>query len=98
MQHKLVQQLKKRVEVLTVVKERILTTNRCFVTQTKKGQCDIHGILRLVGMLGSSIEVGKLERPRFKNLISQTKQHLRRIWVFFRKKTYFLNSEGLKLS
>lgn len=57
MQHKLVQQLEKRAEVLAVVKERILTTSSCSVTQTKKEQCTFQGVLGLVGMLGSSVKV-----------------------------------------
>ncbi|XP_041811778.1 gasdermin-E-like [Chelmon rostratus] len=57
MQHKLVQQLEKRSEVLVVVKERILTTSSCSVTQTKKEQCTFQGVLGLVGMLGSSVKV-----------------------------------------
>ncbi|KAK2830184.1 hypothetical protein Q5P01_018115 [Channa striata] len=57
MQHVLVQQLKKRAEVLAVVKERILTTETCSVTQTKQEHCTLQGVLGLVGMLGSSLEV-----------------------------------------
>ncbi|XP_039978153.1 gasdermin-E-like isoform X2 [Xiphias gladius] len=57
MQHVLVQQLEKRAEVLAVVKERILTTNSCSVTQTKKEQCTFQGVLGLLGMLGSSVKV-----------------------------------------
>ncbi|MEQ2285176.1 hypothetical protein AMECASPLE_029153 [Ameca splendens] len=57
MQHVLVQQLKKHSEVLTVVKERILTTNSCYVTLTKKQQCTFQGVLRLLGLLGSSMKV-----------------------------------------
>lgn len=56
MQHVLVQQLKKHTEVLAVVKERILTTNSCSITQTKKEQCTLKGVLGLVGMLGSSVK------------------------------------------
>lgn len=61
MQHVLVQQLEKRAEVLAVLKERILTTNSCSVTQTRKEQCTFQGVLGLVGMLGSSVKVGGLE-------------------------------------
>ncbi|XP_070702023.1 gasdermin-E-like [Pempheris klunzingeri] len=57
MQHVLVQQLEKRAEVLAVVKERILTTNSCSITQTKKEQCSFHGVLKLAGMLRSSVQV-----------------------------------------
>ncbi|CAN9503825.1 unnamed protein product [Ophioblennius macclurei] len=45
MQHVLVQQLKKRAEVLAVVKERIFTTSSCSITQTKKDQCTFQGVL-----------------------------------------------------
>lgn len=72
MQHVLVQQLKKRAEVLTVLKERILTTNSCSVTQTKKEQCAFQGVLGLVDMLGSSLKVGGLECASLKNVISHT--------------------------
>lgn len=58
MEHVLVKQLEKRAELLAVVKERILTTNSCSVTQTKKEQCTFQGVLGLVGMLGSSVKVG----------------------------------------
>lgn len=58
MQHVLVQQLKKRNDVLAVVKERILTTSSCTVTQTKKDDCTCQGLLGLVGMLGGSVKVG----------------------------------------
>ncbi|XP_035537455.1 gasdermin-E-like [Morone saxatilis] len=57
MEHKLVQQLEKRAELLAVVKERILTTSSCSVTQTKKEQCTFQGVLGLLGMLGSSVKV-----------------------------------------
>ncbi|XP_039676618.1 gasdermin-E-like [Perca fluviatilis] len=57
MQQPLVQQLEKRADVLTVVKERILTVNSCTVTQTKKEQCVFQGMLGLVGMMGSSFKV-----------------------------------------
>ncbi|KAM9838288.1 gasdermin-E-like [Aulostomus maculatus] len=59
MQHVLVQQLEKRAEVLGVVKERILTTSSCSVTQMKKEQCSCQGILGLVGMLGGSVKCVK---------------------------------------
>ncbi|CAK6949699.1 gasdermin-E-like [Scomber scombrus] len=55
MQHVLVQQLKKRDDVLAVVKERILTTSSCTVTQTEKEDCTFQGVLGLVGMLGGSV-------------------------------------------
>lgn len=57
MQHVLVQQLKKRTEVLAIVKDRILTTNSGRVTQTIKEQCTFQGVLGLVGMLASSVKV-----------------------------------------
>ncbi|XP_037548726.1 gasdermin-E-like [Nematolebias whitei] len=57
MQHVLVQQMEKRAEVLTVVKERILTTNSCSVSQTQKQQCTFQGVLRLLGLPGSSVKV-----------------------------------------
>ncbi|KAM9340283.1 gasdermin-E-like [Symphorus nematophorus] len=57
MQHKLVQQLEKRADVLAVVKERILTTSSCSVTQTKKEHCTFQGMLGLVGMLSGSVKV-----------------------------------------
>lgn len=60
MQHVLVQQLKKGSEVLVVVKERILTTNPCSVTQTRKEHCALQGVLSLIGMLGSSVKVGPI--------------------------------------
>lgn len=58
MQHVLVQQLEKRAEVLAVVKERILTTSSCTVTQTKKEDCSFQGVLGVLGMLRSSVKVG----------------------------------------
>ncbi|XP_071357044.1 gasdermin-E-like [Trachinotus anak] len=57
MQHVLVQQLEKRADVLAVVKERILTTNSCSITQTKKEQCIFKGVLGLLDILGSSVKV-----------------------------------------
>ncbi|XP_034401904.1 gasdermin-E-like [Cyclopterus lumpus] len=57
MQNPLVQQLEKRADVLAVVKERILTTNSCSITQTKKEQCIFQGMLGLLGMLGNSVKV-----------------------------------------
>ncbi|XP_008299347.1 non-syndromic hearing impairment protein 5 homolog isoform X2 [Stegastes partitus] len=57
MDHVLVQQLQKRADVLAVVKERILTTKSCSVTQTKKEQCMLQGVLGLVGLLGKSVKV-----------------------------------------
>ncbi|XP_041663875.1 gasdermin-E-like [Cheilinus undulatus] len=56
MNHVLVQQMEKRAEVLTVLKERIFTTDSCSVTQTKKEQCIFQGLLGLMGMLGGSIK------------------------------------------
>ncbi|KAK5902814.1 hypothetical protein CesoFtcFv8_008034 [Champsocephalus esox] len=50
MQNKLVKQMEKREEVLAVVKERILTTTPCSITQKKREQCIFQG---LVGLLGS---------------------------------------------
>ncbi|KAG7245114.1 hypothetical protein INR49_023680 [Caranx melampygus] len=43
MQHQLVRQLEKRADVLGIVKERIITTNSCSITQTKKEQCIFKG-------------------------------------------------------
>ncbi|XP_067337813.1 gasdermin-E-like [Channa argus] len=57
MHHMLVQQLKKEDEVLAVVKERILTTETCSVTQSKKKIRALEGVLGLVDILGSSLEV-----------------------------------------
>lgn len=57
MQNPLVQQLEKRADVLAVVKERILTTNSCSITQTKKEQCIFQGMLGLVAVLGSPVKV-----------------------------------------
>lgn len=57
MEHMLVQQLHKRAEVLAVVKERILTTTTCSITQTKKEQCMFRGVLGLVGLLGKTMKV-----------------------------------------
>nr|XP_015811435.2 gasdermin-E [Nothobranchius furzeri] len=57
MQHILVQQIEKRAEVLVVVKERILTTNSCSVMFTRKQQCTFQGVLRLLGLLGTSIKI-----------------------------------------
>ncbi|XP_040044477.2 gasdermin-E [Gasterosteus aculeatus] len=53
MQNPLMQQLEKRADVLAVVKERVLTTKSCSITQTEKEQCTFQGILGLLGMLGS---------------------------------------------
>lgn len=50
-------QLKKRADVLAIVKERILTTNSCLVTQTRKEQCTLQGVITLLDMLSSSIKV-----------------------------------------
>lgn len=57
MQHKLVQQLKKRDDILVVVKERILTTSSCTVTLTKKEKCTFQGVLGLASLLGSPVKV-----------------------------------------
>ena len=58
MQHVLVQQLEKQADVLAVVKERILTTDSCPLTQTKNEQCTFQGVLGLLDMLGISVKVG----------------------------------------
>ncbi|XP_037330360.2 gasdermin-E-like isoform X2 [Pungitius pungitius] len=57
MQNPLMQQLEKRADVLAVVKERVLTTKPCSITQTQKEQCSFQGILGLLGMLGNSVKV-----------------------------------------
>ncbi|GAA6228608.1 non-syndromic hearing impairment protein 5 homolog isoform X3 [Lates japonicus] len=57
MTHVLVKQVEKQAEVLAIVKERILTTNSCSISQTKKKQCTFQGVLGLLGMLGSSVKV-----------------------------------------
>lgn len=57
MQHVLVRQIEKRAEVVGLVKERILTTSPCSITQTKVEECTFQGVLGLVGMLGSSVKV-----------------------------------------
>ncbi|KAK9537099.1 hypothetical protein VZT92_005766 [Zoarces viviparus] len=57
MQNPLVQQLEKQADVLAVVKERILTTNSCSITQTKSERCVFQGILGLLDMLGNSVKV-----------------------------------------
>ncbi|XP_049606553.1 gasdermin-E [Syngnathus scovelli] len=56
MEHELVQQLEKRSDVLAVVKERILTTAVCTVTQTQKEQCALRAMLRVLGKLGADIK------------------------------------------
>lgn len=61
MQHVLVRQIEKRAEVVGLVKERILTTSPCSITQTKVEECTFQGVLGLVGMLGSSVKVGLLD-------------------------------------
>nr|XP_019945987.1 PREDICTED: non-syndromic hearing impairment protein 5-like [Paralichthys olivaceus] len=58
MGHVLVKQLKKKSEVLAIVKERILTSDSCAVTQSKKEKFIFKAVLGLVGMLGSSVKVG----------------------------------------
>uniref|UniRef100_H3C1H7 Gasdermin pore forming domain-containing protein n=1 Tax=Tetraodon nigroviridis TaxID=99883 RepID=H3C1H7_TETNG len=68
MQHVLVQQLKKRDDVLAVVKERVLTTSSCSVTLIKKDQCTLRGVLRLMGMLhlgNSPVKVCVKENTNF---------------------------------
>uniref|UniRef100_UPI003AACF34D gasdermin-E-like n=1 Tax=Centroberyx gerrardi TaxID=166262 RepID=UPI003AACF34D len=57
MQHVLVQQLEKRADVLAVLKERILTTSPCSVTETCQEQGTCGGVLSLVGKLGNTVEV-----------------------------------------
>ncbi|KAM3596096.1 uncharacterized protein V6R79_008033 [Siganus canaliculatus] len=57
MQHVLMQQLKKRSDILGVVKERILTTATCSVSQIKKEQCTFQGMLGIMDVLGSSLKV-----------------------------------------
>ncbi|XP_068432041.1 gasdermin-E-like [Clinocottus analis] len=57
MQNPLVQQLEKLADVLAVVKERILTTDSCSITQMRKEQCTFQGMLGLLGMLGNSVKV-----------------------------------------
>ncbi|XP_015229641.1 PREDICTED: non-syndromic hearing impairment protein 5-like isoform X2 [Cyprinodon variegatus] len=57
MQHVLVQQLQKHTEVLTVVKERIVTTNPCSINLTKKQQYTFKGVLKLFSLLGRSLKV-----------------------------------------
>ncbi|XP_069372412.1 gasdermin-E-like [Paralichthys olivaceus] len=56
MGHVLVKQLKKKSEVLAIVKERILTSDSCAVTQSKKEKYIFKAVLGLVGMLGSSVK------------------------------------------
>lgn len=81
MQHVLMQQLKKRAEVLAVLKQRILTTNSCSVTQTKKEQCTFRGVLGLADMLGSSVKVGGLECAFLENVTSHTYYVAKLIWA-----------------
>ncbi|XP_059205085.1 gasdermin-E-like [Centropristis striata] len=57
MQHPQVQQLERRANVLAVVKDTIITTTSCSITQTRKEQCTFQGMLRIVGMLGKSVQV-----------------------------------------
>ncbi|CAB1416171.1 unnamed protein product [Pleuronectes platessa] len=56
MQHVLMQQLKKKAEVLAIVKERILTTGSCSITQSKNEKYIFQAALGLVGMLGSFVK------------------------------------------
>ncbi|XP_047461316.1 gasdermin-E-like [Mugil cephalus] len=57
MQHLLMKQIEKHAEVLAIVKERIITTDTCSITQTKTGQCTVQGVLGLISMLGDSFKV-----------------------------------------
>lgn len=82
MQHVLVQQLKKRDDVLAVVKERIITTSSCSVTLTKNDQCTFHGVLRLMGMLGSSVKVRERTFVSVTLSFSPIDQKLMVIFVF----------------
>lgn len=82
MQHVLVQQLKKRDDVLAVVKERILTTSSCSVTLTKNDQCTIRGVLGLMGILGSSVKVRERKFVSVKLSFSPSDQKLMVIYVF----------------
>lgn len=61
MQHVLMKQIEKRDEVLAIVKERIITTDTCSITQTKMSQCSVQGVLRLMSILGESFQVGVVE-------------------------------------
>lgn len=49
MQHVLMQQLKKKCEVLVVVKEVVLTTRPCSLTHTRRDQCNLMGALSPLG-------------------------------------------------
>ncbi|XP_029370318.1 gasdermin-E-like [Echeneis naucrates] len=53
MQHALVKQLEKRNDVLAIVKERIITSKSCTITQAKKGHCSFQGMFGLLDLLGS---------------------------------------------
>ncbi|XP_077363025.1 gasdermin-E-like [Festucalex cinctus] len=55
MEHVLVQELEKRYDVLAVVKESILTTSTCIVTQIKKEQCAFRAMVGLLDKLGANI-------------------------------------------
>lgn len=57
MQHSLVRQLEKHANVLAVVKERILTTTSCSVTQTTNVSCTFQGVFKMLGSAGRSVEV-----------------------------------------
>ncbi|KAF7647268.1 hypothetical protein LDENG_00174960 [Lucifuga dentata] len=57
MRHRLVQQLEKRAEVLAVLKERILTTSPCSITETQQDQCNCLGVLGLRRKLGTTVKV-----------------------------------------
>ncbi|XP_061615627.1 gasdermin-E-like [Phyllopteryx taeniolatus] len=57
MEHVLVQQLEKRSDILAIVKERILTTAACTLTETKKEQCAFRAVVGLLGKLGANIKV-----------------------------------------
>ncbi|XP_037119166.1 gasdermin-E-like [Syngnathus acus] len=56
MEHELVQQLEKRSDVLAVVKERILTTADCTVTQTQEKRCALRAVLRVLGNLSANMK------------------------------------------
>ncbi|XP_061670298.1 gasdermin-E-like [Syngnathoides biaculeatus] len=57
MDHVLVQQLEKRSDVLAIVKERILTSAACTVTETKKEQCAFRAVVGLLGELVANMKV-----------------------------------------
>ncbi|CAL8297572.1 unnamed protein product [Lota lota] len=57
MNHCLVQQVQKRNHVLAVLKERVITTTPCAITETHKKQSSCGGRLNLMGMLGRTVEI-----------------------------------------